>query len=99
MFGTSSRTQHNLIILQGDPLANPILAKLCQSFYEEEKWQQSLMLQVDGDNEWVSSVPLVMVALAATAVSSRTRVGDMLCSRSTHSIPTCSMSGNLVTLW
>ena len=57
------------------------------------------MLQVDGDNKWVSSVPLVMVALAATAVSSRTQVGDMSGSKSTHSIPTRSTSGNLVTLW
>ncbi|KAF9783130.1 hypothetical protein BJ322DRAFT_1110024 [Thelephora terrestris] len=51
----------------GDPLANPILKKLCQSFYEEEKWQRSLELQVNGDNEWMSTVTVVMVAFASTA--------------------------------
>jgi hypothetical protein len=65
-------TLHNvhLILRQGDLLANPILESLCKSFYEEEKWQRSLLLHTDGeDNEWMSSVPITMVALAATAVS------------------------------
>ncbi|KAF9781496.1 hypothetical protein BJ322DRAFT_1022910 [Thelephora terrestris] len=51
----------------GDHLANPILKKLCQSFYEEEKWQRSLELQVNRDNEWMSTVTVVMVAFASTA--------------------------------
>ena len=58
-----------LTIRQGDLLANPILEQLCKSFYEEEKWQRSLLLHIDGDNEWASSVTITMVAFAATAVS------------------------------
>ena len=69
---------------QGDLLANPILEKLCQSFYEEEKWQRSLMLQVDGENEWMNSVTVVMVAFAATAVrTAPTQVRDLTLSQPT----------------
>ena len=58
------------MIQQGDLLANPILEALCKSFYEEEKWQRSLLLHTDeADDEWMTSVPITMVALAATAVS------------------------------
>jgi hypothetical protein len=59
----------SLTIQQGELLANPILEQLCKSFYEEEKWQRSLTLHIDGDSEWASSVTLTMVAFAATAVS------------------------------
>jgi len=86
----------NLTNSQGDLLANPILEKLCQSFYEEEKWQRSLILEVDGDNEWTSSVTVVMVAFAATAVSIFTLVRDPTCSKLTRSTATPSKSGNLV---
>lgn len=72
MFKFAFSTTFDLTDPQGDLLANPILEKLCQSFYEEEKWQRSLLLQVDGDDEWVSSVTVVMVAFAATAVSTPT---------------------------
>lgn len=65
----------DLIIWQGDLLASPILEALCKSFYEEEKWQRSLLLHMNSDNEWMSSVPIKMVALAATAVSTHL-VGD-----------------------
>lgn len=60
-----------LIVEQGDLLAHPILEALCKSFYEEVKWQKSLLLNMksDEDNEWISSVPITMVAFAATAVS------------------------------
>ena len=58
------------MIQQGDLLANPILEALCKSLYEEEKWQRSLLLHTDeADDEWMTSVPIMMVALAATAVS------------------------------
>jgi len=55
--------------LQGDLLANPILENLCQSFYEEEKWQRSLMLNTGEDNEWTTTVTFTMVVFAATSVS------------------------------
>ena len=54
--------------LQGDLLANPILEALCRSFYEEEKWQRALMVHINGDDEWASSVTVTMVSLAATSV-------------------------------
>ena len=58
------------MIQQGDLLANPILEALCKSFYQEEKWQRSLLLHTDeADDKWMTSVPITMVALAATAVS------------------------------
>ena len=60
---------HNLMVLQGDPLANPILEALCRSFYEEEKWQRALMIHTGRDNEWISSVMVTMASLAATSVS------------------------------
>lgn len=59
----------SLTIQQGDLLASPILETLCKSFYEEEKWQRSLMVDAEADGEWICSVPDTMVALAATAVS------------------------------
>jgi hypothetical protein len=63
-------TCNPLIVQQGDLLAHPILETLCKSFYEEVKWQRSLLLHMDdNDNEWISSVPITMVAFAATAVS------------------------------
>jgi hypothetical protein len=55
--------------LQGDLLANSILKKLCQSFYEEDKWQRSLMLNTGKDDEWTTTVTFTMVTLAATSVS------------------------------
>ena len=58
------------MIQQGDLLANPILEALCKSFYEEETWQRSLLLHTDeADDEWMTSVPITMVALAAMAIS------------------------------
>ena len=42
---------------------------LRKSFYEEEKWQRSLMLHIDAENEWVYSVPVTMVTFTATAIS------------------------------
>ena len=60
---------YDLTIQQGDLLASPILERLCKSFYEEEKWQRSLMLHMNEGSEWISSVPIQMVAFAATAVS------------------------------
>lgn len=63
-------TIDHLILSQGDFLAHPILETLCKSFYEEDKWKRSLLLHTDDtDNEWMSSVPTIMIALAATAVS------------------------------
>lgn len=53
---------------QGVLLANPILEALCQSFYEEEKWQRALMVNINGDDEWISSLTITMVSLAATSV-------------------------------
>ena len=87
----------NLTVLQGDCLANPILEKLCQSFYEEEKWQRLLLLQADGDgdSDWVSSVTVVMVAFAATAVSTSTYIGDPVHSEPTYSTTMPSRSGDL----
>ena len=59
-----------LTVWQGDLLANSILEAICKSFYEEEKWQRSLLLHTDDEsNEWMSSVTTTMAALAATAVS------------------------------
>jgi hypothetical protein len=56
-------------VLQGEALANPALAILCQSFYQEEKWQRALAIHLNGDmNEWVTSVTVTMVSLAATSV-------------------------------
>lgn len=98
-FKSSSTITHDLTTLQGDLLAHPILEKLCQSFYEEEKWQRSLMLQLNGDSEWMSSVTVVMVAFAAMAVSTPTWVGDLARSKLTRSITMPLKSGGLVTLF
>ena len=59
---------YDLITSQGDLLANPIFEKLCQNFYEEEKWQRALMVNIGGDNEWTTSVTVTMATFAATGV-------------------------------
>ena len=51
-------------------MANPILKILCRSFYEEGKWQEALLVNVNANDEWISSVTVTMVAFAATSVSS-----------------------------
>jgi hypothetical protein len=40
----NNSTMCNLMGPQGDLLANPIFESLCQSLYEEEKWQRLLLL-------------------------------------------------------
>jgi hypothetical protein len=55
--------------LQGTLFASPILKTLCDSFYEEDKWQKALSHEADCNSEWVTSVTATMVSLAATAVS------------------------------
>jgi len=57
------------MILQGDLLANGIFEKLCQSFYEEDKWRRSLMVNIGGNDEWTTTVTFTMAAFAATSVS------------------------------
>ena len=57
-----------LTVIQGEAIANPTLAALCRSFYEEEKWQRALAVHLKGDNEWINSVTVTMVSLAATTV-------------------------------
>ena len=57
------------MVLQGDLLANPILEQLCQSFYEEDKWQRALLTHLNGDDEWTTTVTITMAAFAATSVS------------------------------
>ena len=54
-------------------LASPTLGALCHSFYEEEKWQHTLMVSLNGDDEWIDSVTLTMVSLAATSVRTTTQ--------------------------
>lgn len=54
---------------QGTLFANPILEKLCKSFYEEEKWQRSLEYLIGENQKWAASVTPLMVSFAAAAVS------------------------------
>lgn len=56
------------MVSQGEPLTNPTFDALCQSFYEDEKWQRALAISPEGDTEWVDSVTITMVSLAATSV-------------------------------
>jgi hypothetical protein len=65
------------MVSQGDLLANPILEKLCQSFYEEDKWQRALATHINGDDEWINSVTVTMAAFAATSVSQISPTSDI----------------------
>jgi hypothetical protein len=57
-----------LIDQQGSLLANPIFGALCRSFYEEDRWQKALTVEIEGNGEWADSVTVTMASLAATAV-------------------------------
>jgi hypothetical protein len=85
----------HLRVSLGNLLAHPILESLCQSFYKQEKWQWLLMLQVNGDNEWMSTVPLRIIALAATAVSLLLNFKVQLTNGFTFSIAMLLKSGGL----
>lgn len=83
--------------LKGEFLASPILKKLCQSFYKEEKWQRSLTLQANADNEWAFSVPLMMVALAAIAMCTLSCAGFGMHPNPSYSIAMHLRNGKVVT--